>query len=51
MSEQAAMDKDLPFDSVKPAVNSFTFRAADGRNVITNGLNLIVNRTLLVIEK
>lgn len=45
------MDKDLPFDSAKPAVNSFTFRAADGRNVITNGLNLIVNRTLLVIEK
>ena len=45
------MDKDLPFDMAKPAVNSFTFRAADGRNVITNGLNLIVNRTLLVIEK
>ncbi len=45
------MDKDLPFDAAKPAVNSFTFRAADGRNVITNGLNLIVNRTLLVIEK
>ncbi len=45
------MDKDLPFDRTKPAVNSFTFRAADGRNVITNGLNLIVNRTLLAIEK
>lgn len=45
------MDKDLPFDEAKPAVSSFTFRAADGRNVITNGLNLIVNRTLLVIEK
>jgi len=44
------MDKDLPFDAAKPAVNSFTFRRADGRNVITNGLNLIVNRTLLVIE-
>ncbi len=45
------MDKDLPFDAAKPAVNSFTFRLADGRNVITNGLNLIVNRTLLAIEK
>ncbi len=45
------MDKELPFDVAKPAVNSFTFRAADGRNVITNGLNVIVNRTLLVIEK
>ncbi len=45
------MDKELPFDPAKPAVNSFTFRAADGRNVITNGLNLIVNRTLLAIEK
>ncbi len=48
---EMVMDKDLPFDAAKPAVNSYTFRAADGRNMITNGLNLIVNRTLLVIEK
>ncbi len=45
------MYKHLPFDPAKPAVNSFTFRAADGRNIITNGLNLILNRTLLTIEK
>ena len=44
------MDKDLPFDSENPAVNSFTFRDSAGRNIITNGLNLILNRTLLVIK-
>lgn len=45
------MDKDIPYDSSKPAVNHFTFRDIHGRNVVTSGLNLILNKTLLTIRK
>jgi len=45
------MDVDIPHDPEKPSNYTFTFRAADGRNILTNGLNIIKNKTLLVIRK
>jgi ubiquinone/menaquinone biosynthesis C-methylase UbiE len=44
------MDKDLPLNPDMP-INSFTFRDINGRNIITNGVNMILNRTMLIIKK
>ncbi len=44
------MDKDLPLNPDMP-INSFTFRDANGKNIITNGLNMILNKTMLIIKK
>ena len=41
---------DVPYDKDKPHVNEFTFKDSDGRNIITNGLNMIVNPTLMTIH-
>lgn len=44
------MDKDLPLNPDMP-INSFTFRDINGKNIITNGLNIILNRPMLIIKK
>ena len=44
------MDKDLPYNPDMP-INSFTFRDINGRNIITNGVNMILNKTILIIKK
>lgn len=44
------MDKDLPFNPDMP-INSFTFRDINGKNIITNGVNMILNKTMLIIKK
>ncbi|MBM3545109.1 MAG: class I SAM-dependent methyltransferase [Alphaproteobacteria bacterium] len=31
--------------------NQFTFRNAEGRNIITNGTNVLLNKTMLIIER
>ncbi len=49
--EDMVMDKDIPFDPNKPGTFCFTFRDAEGRNLITNGLNIIINKTLLTIRR
>ena len=44
------MDKNLPQDSSSP-INQWTFRDAEGNNIITNGTNLMLNKTILLIKK
>lgn len=44
------MDKDLPLNSEMP-INQSTFRDSNGRNIITNGVNMILNKTMMVIKK
>ena len=44
------MDKDIPFNPDMP-INQWTFRDSNGRNIITNGTNFILNKTLLTIQK
>lgn len=44
------MDKDLPLNPDMP-INSFTFRDIGGKNIITNGVNMILNKTMLIINK
>ena len=48
--EDVIMDKDIPLDPEMP-INRFTFRDSRGRNIITNGTNMMMNRTLLTIKK
>jgi len=47
--EDVTMNVDLPFNSNMPSWN-FTFRDANGKNIITNGQNIIVNKTMLMIK-
>lgn len=49
--EEVIMDMDLPFDPSKPAFATFTFRDADGKNIQTNGLNIIKNKHLMIVRK
>jgi hypothetical protein len=44
------MDKDLAFNPDMP-ISSYTFRDINGNNLITNGLNLILTKTMLIIKK
>ena len=44
------MDKDLSYNSKMP-INQWTFRNSEGKNLITNGTNVILNKTLLIIKK
>lgn len=44
------MDKDLPLDANMP-INCFTFRDANDKNLITNGMEMILNKTMLVVKK
>ena len=47
---EVRMDKDLPLNPEMP-INIFSFRDADGKNILTNGVNLILNKTMLVVKK
>ena len=47
---EVIMDKDLPFNPDMP-INHFTFRDINGKNILTNGLNMITNRPMLIIKK
>jgi SAM-dependent methyltransferase len=49
--EDIEMGVEIPNDPKKPAVNVFTFRDEAGKNIITSGLNLILNNTLMTIKK
>jgi len=44
------MNKDLSYQANMP-INQWTFRDSEGKNIITNGTNLILNKTLLTIQK
>ena len=44
------MNKDLSYQPNMP-INQWTFRDSEGKNIITNGTNLILNKTLLTIQK
>jgi len=48
--ESVVMDKDLPLNADMPLWN-YTFRDANNKNIITNGLNIIANKTMLIINK
>jgi len=48
--EEVIMDKDLYHKSDDP-IRQWTFRDSDGKNIITNGTNFILNKTLLTIKK
>ena len=45
------VEVDIPYDPEKPATFAFTFRDADGKNIVTSGLNMFRNTTLLSIQK
>ena len=42
---------EIPYDSKTPSTFAFTFKDNNKKNIITNGLNLILNSTLLIIQK
>tara|TARA_Y100001936_G_C16091659_1_gene686813 strand:- start:7061 stop:7786 length:726 start_codon:yes stop_codon:yes gene_type:complete len=44
------MDKEIKQNQNTP-INQWTFRNSEGKNIITNGTNVILNKTLLVIKK
>lgn len=44
------MDLDLR-PNLETHINQFTFRDSAGHNVITNGTNLLLNKTMLIIQK
>jgi len=44
------MDKNINYNPNMP-INQWTFRDFDGKNIITNGTNVILNKTLLIIKK
>jgi SAM-dependent methyltransferase len=48
--EEIVMNVDLPRRIDSPHVDSFTFLDENGKRIITNGLNFITNRTMLVIK-
>jgi len=48
--EEVIMDKDLIFDENDP-IRQWTFRDSNGKNIITNGTNFILNKTLLIMKK
>ena len=48
--ENVDMDLDLNYNSEDP-IRQWTFRDDSGRNIITNGTNFILNKTLLTIKK
>ncbi len=49
--DELPMVVELPFNSQTPSTFAFTFKDQKGNNIITNGLNLILNSTLLTIQK
>jgi ubiquinone/menaquinone biosynthesis C-methylase UbiE len=44
------MDLDMPLNENMP-INRYTFRDNDGKNRITNGTNVLLNRSLLIAKK
>ena len=48
---EVPMPIDLPFDKGRPHLDSFTFKDADQKIMITNGMNLILNDYHLTIKK
>ncbi len=49
--EAMIMDVDLPRKEGAPDANTWTFRTDDGKNILTNGLNIIKNKTLMTLHK
>ncbi len=49
--EDVVMGVELPRDESKPHINAWTFRDAEGRNLITNGTNMVLNDVMMVIRK
>jgi SAM-dependent methyltransferase len=49
--EDLIMGVDLPFKPENPHSNAFTFRDENGKNIITNGLNLIATSTIMTIRR
>ena len=49
--EDLIMGVELPFKPDNPHTNVWTFRDENGRVLITNGMNLILNSTILTIQK
>ena len=48
--EEVKMDKDLIYNPNDP-IRQWTFRDPNGKNIITNGTNFILNKTCLIIKK
>ena len=49
--EELPMSIEIPYNNKTPSTFAFTFKDKKGKNIITNGLNLILNSTLLTIKK
>ncbi|KAB2845990.1 MAG: class I SAM-dependent methyltransferase [Hyphomicrobiaceae bacterium] len=49
--DDIVMGVDIPRSAAKPQTHVWTFRDAEGKNLITNGTNILLNASLMVIEK
>jgi SAM-dependent methyltransferase len=49
--EEVAMDADLPYRPDQPAIRTWTFRDAAGRNLQTNGAGILKNKHLLIARR
>jgi len=49
--DELPMNSEILYNKNTPSTFSFTFKDYKGKNIITNGLNLILNSTLLTIKK
>jgi hypothetical protein len=45
------MAVELPRDPAKPDIDAWTFQDSDGRNIITNGTNLMLNDVMMTVRK
>ena len=48
--EEVPMDLDIPLNTEMP-INRFTFRNQNGKNITTNGTNLMMDRILMTVKK
>jgi hypothetical protein len=49
--EDCSMDLNIPHDPGAPHIRCYTQRTADGENLVLNGANLLVNGTILTVQK
>ena len=49
--EDVDMSVELPRDPAKPDIDAWTFKDAAGRNIITNGTNLLLNDVMMIVRK
>lgn len=49
--EEVEMRVELPRDPTRPHINAWTFKTAEGKNILTNGAGQIITDTMMIIHK